>query len=162
MNGSLQPMRFGISSLDRLLGSKRQSEYQDASDICPNDFGFAFPSGGSTSFCIIGTHGTGKSVLTLHLASRYFADYLASDSFARVFYISTDLSFSMAEDLWYRFALHMPCDRIIPFGDDLLPQRPAGMSPVVVPLQRRIPYVDAKHEENLSDFLGECAVSTSK
>lgn len=92
-----QPLfRFGIASLDRLLSKEGDA---DAS-------GFGYPLSSSTTLCLIGPSGTGKSVLGLHLACRYFADLVRSGpNTARVFYISTDLTFETAALLWQDFGL---------------------------------------------------------
>jgi KaiC/GvpD/RAD55 family RecA-like ATPase len=143
-------LRFGIPNLDRLLGRK-----QPGNEDC---FGFSCPSDIASSICLIGPHGTGKSVLALHLAAQYFADSLyQSDTPALVFYVSTDLSFSMAEDLWYNFALDTPGKRIIPFQSadsrNNLTQQ--------IMLKRRTAHTGEEKDRNdqdlaLASFLAEC------
>jgi KaiC/GvpD/RAD55 family RecA-like ATPase len=79
---------------------------------------------------ILGPDGTGKSLLALHAASRYAADYwsqIAHHTGARpaVIYISSDLGFKSAKKVWQGnagkdsdppgFALHRPNTREIPF-----------------------------------------------
>ncbi len=70
-------LRFGIPTLDELIGHGA------------NLLGFRLPeqSGAqAASMCLLGPDGTGKSVLGLHLASRYAADH--ADTNARVLYVS--------------------------------------------------------------------------
>jgi KaiC/GvpD/RAD55 family RecA-like ATPase len=69
---SFQPLlRFGIPSLDELMGGKR---VEASSPSRPYDhFGVSLEET-TTSICIMGPDGTGKSILGLHLASRYVAD----------------------------------------------------------------------------------------
>jgi len=101
----------------------------------------------TTSICIIGPNGTGKSLFAMHLASRYTADCLAwwsrSDKkfFPKVLYVSTDLKDRMAKDMWGRFYLDFPNQRYIPFSSEpqpygaadarveLKPYRPPGATP---------------------------------
>src|SRR5205807_2349710 len=104
----------------------------------------------SASLCLIGPHGTGKSVLALHLASRYLADVRNAESDALVFYVSTDLSHPMADDLWTSFALDSPDLRTNLFG---LPYaNKEGLDRTFI-LRNRTPYGDAKSEENLAEFI---------
>lgn len=104
-------LRFGIPSLDILLG--RRDEQSKKSD----DFGIilnpkpqpdAQPAEdvrySSLSVCVAGPSGTAKSLLALHLASRYAADtYL--DQNTSVMYASTDLSVEQARRTWKEFDL---------------------------------------------------------
>ncbi|HJQ82917.1 MAG TPA: ATPase domain-containing protein [Candidatus Binatia bacterium] len=69
----------------------------------------------TTSLCIIGPDGAGKSILALHLASRYLAD---AGCQPRVIYASTDLPYANALGSWHRFALHVPNARRVPFEGD--------------------------------------------
>lgn len=119
-------LRFGIPTLDSLLGTtaatlggkNRGKRGGSPRPIERDQLGFNCPAEASASVCLIGSHGTGKSVLALHFASRYFADFLDSDQpSARVFYVSTDLSYPMAEDLWANFALNRPNLRWVPFDE---------------------------------------------
>lgn len=84
----------------------------------------------TTSFCIAGPDGAGKSVLAMHLASRYCADCIQSGvegpPCPQVFYVSTDLTHSVAKRIWANFGLYAPNARRIPFrhpqfSDELLP-----------------------------------------
>jgi KaiC/GvpD/RAD55 family RecA-like ATPase len=108
----LHHLRFGIPSLDALFG-----------DI--EDKGIRLPAGGgdsteplhsSVSVCISGPDGTGKSILGLHLASRYAGDCARAEATGqKVLYISTDLKFGMASKVWTDFALDSPDLRKVPF-----------------------------------------------
>ena len=58
--------------------------------------------GTSISVAVVGPHGTGKSVLAVHLAARYLADCHAAfadrpEAMPRVCYISTDMTLHVAE-----------------------------------------------------------------
>ncbi len=99
-------LRFGIPSLDRLLG------HPEAEKGSTRRYGVAL-EGHSTTVCIIGTGGAGKSELALHMASRYAADAQksAKPGVVRTFYLSTDLSHGKAEAIWRRFRLDEPNDR---------------------------------------------------
>lgn len=96
-------IRFGIPSLDRLLG------HPHARDDGERPYGIDV-EGRTTTICIVGTGGTGKSELALHLASRYVADARAGSEHtsAQVFYVSTDLSHGTADSIWQRFSLNAP------------------------------------------------------
>ncbi len=98
-------LSFGIPSLDELIEvySGRGKEHRK----------------GTTSFAILGPDGTGKSVLALHLASRYHFDCskeIGSDSHRPlVIYVSSDLQYDAALQVWVRFGLDYPGTRQIPF-----------------------------------------------
>jgi KaiC/GvpD/RAD55 family RecA-like ATPase len=109
-----QILAFGIPSLDELFG------YPAHWSGNPEDFGIGLRSRHeSTSLCIIGPDGTGKSVLALHLAAQYVitaggADVSGSGSGwndVRVFYVSTDLSYAKAQTIWESFVLGDPTAR---------------------------------------------------
>src|SRR5262245_29729026 len=110
--------RFGIPSLDRLLGS--------AGFGAPMALGEGAPASGNPdvaragfelrardeaeqleSICVtlIGTDGTGKSLLALHAAAQWLFDTAGR---ATVLYASTDLSFHRASRAWHDFALGCP------------------------------------------------------
>jgi len=134
-----QVLRFGISSLDELLGvPSEKSNVNETSPPPPGQettgqipCGVYLPKSPSgtgqpgdekhvedfnTSVCIIGPTGTGKSIFALHMASRYLADCLAADeSLPAVVYVSTDLTFNMAKRAWTNFALNRPFARRDPF-----------------------------------------------
>ena len=107
-------IRFGIPSLDLLLGQQGGAS--------PDGYGFKIPEdGATTSLCFVGRHGTGKSVLALHLAARYLADATVSHGKTKVLYVSTDLTAAKAGQVWSNFALGLPSERQTPF--DLPPAR---------------------------------------
>jgi hypothetical protein len=103
--------------------------------------GMSIPKTGNdvltTSLCLIGPDGTGKSVLALHLAARYLADCKAEgEEPPRVLYISTDLTHSMAETVWDNFDLRHPLTRHEPFVAD---QKKKLAEPVVLGLAAKLP-----------------------
>ncbi len=141
MNIERAPLRFGIPSLDRLLGKKDDSF----------EYGFACPPGASTSLCLIGPHGTGKSVLGLHFASSYFANFLyGHPAQARVFYVSTDLTSDLAQQVWSDFSLNRPFGRINPF-ERAGRTRPDQIK--TVKLRPMTPYGDAPEGKNIAKLL---------
>ena len=99
------PLRFGIPSLDDLLYPPRHATrgHEPSTDT---DYV------GTEKICILGPDGTGKSILALHLASRYVA---ATDGGAKVIFVSTDMDFDRAYALWKAFRLGAPGKRGIPF-----------------------------------------------
>lgn len=148
-----QVLRFGIQSLDRLIGTLRpnpddEDNYgkalgerkkfgngqgtstSDDEDIYgidlterkgSNDTGDTEQNSlpVTSSICLAGPDGTGKSVLSLHLASRYLADCLRdcletqtpTCPNLKVLYISTDLNYKMALKGWTDFLLDRPLER---------------------------------------------------
>ncbi len=130
-------LRFGISSLDQLLGIPSEKSHDD---ILPGiylpqptgkdgDTGKNGHSGKkdrvessfTTSVCIIGPTGTGKSIFALHMASTYLSDCIQEPDveLPAILYISTDLTYKMANRAWTNFALDYPLSRCDPF----LPRR---------------------------------------
>src|SRR5262245_52302648 len=120
-------LRFGISSLDELFGEPTE---KSSADILPgiylpgatnkeydqnakntldnkveNSVADAAEGIFTTSVCIIGPTGTGKSIFALHMASTYLADCILEKSrkpkstieIPSVLYISTDLTYKMAD-----------------------------------------------------------------
>jgi hypothetical protein len=67
-------LRFGIPTLDRLINDHPTDSA--ASELGGIDIskGQRRGSGATTSVCILGPNGTGKSLLAMHLTSRYVAD----------------------------------------------------------------------------------------
>lgn len=100
----LEIIRFGIPGLDRLLGQGKQRA--DGTW----EYGATVERNHSTTVCIIGRDGTGKSVLALHLVSRYLADAKGANEASKIgcIYVSTDLSFSKARSIWMAFGLDKP------------------------------------------------------
>jgi len=147
-------IRFGIPSLDELFGDN---------PLYPNIVGISLPLDAAdppqtthrtsiTSLCIMGPDGTGKSVLGLHLASRYLADCHPEETDetaprilpTRVLYVSRDLTHAKAFKIWQDFGLVQPNLREVPFslsgtGEaellplglrlDLKPYQPVGVWP---------------------------------
>jgi KaiC/GvpD/RAD55 family RecA-like ATPase len=149
MNVKRRILRFGIPTLDRLIGYDSEEQHpQNETFSDPDRCGFVYSQDAGTSFCLIGPHGTGKSVLALHFASRYLADCLReSCENVNVLYVSTDLSYPMAENVWYNFALDTPGLRKIPFV------REGKREPGQIVLQRRTPHPGESQEGNLARYL---------
>ena len=104
-------LTFGIPTFDGLFKSFDPTEAYLGSKILNPDFnncGIQISGGDTSSICIIGGDGVGKSVFALHLASRYMAGCAAKKNSPRVFYISTDLNFGKAEKMWTNFSLNQP------------------------------------------------------
>ena len=118
-------IRFGIPSIDSLFGDNQKGRdgvrlprRRPRAPAGPD--GNALPS--SVSLCMTGPGGTGKSILAMHLASRYLADCRdGGDLATKVLYVSTDLKFEVAHSVWERFGLDRPSRRSVPFAD-----RPIG------------------------------------
>src|SRR5258708_713253 len=116
-------LRFGIPTLDELIGQFREDKDKGPTffgiDFSPDDTLDSNPAptdvklegaasqvidnrrSDSTSICIIGPDGTGKSVFGMHLASRYLADCISDCKTEKlpvpsVLYVCTDLRYSMA------------------------------------------------------------------
>ncbi len=121
-------IRFGIPSIDGLFGEtpsgtagihlpRRQTARAAVAPTADS-----LPT--SVSICISGPGGTGKSILSMHLASRYLADCRrAGDQATKVFYVSTDLKYDVARSVWQSFGLAWPNRRLVPFQD------PPGAAP---------------------------------
>src|SRR5579872_6286412 len=93
-------IQFGIPTLDELLGKSGDDVAEPI-----HRFGLRLQNAGTSSLCIVGPDGTGKSVLGLHLASRYAAQTFSvtgdsPDGVPAILYISTDLNFKKAEAVW--------------------------------------------------------------
>jgi KaiC/GvpD/RAD55 family RecA-like ATPase len=119
------PLQFGIPSFDALFGRPVTAEDSTSRDY--SEFGIRLsPEHPTTSLCIIGPDGTGKSVFGLHLAAQYMADADLSAMFTeggakkpwcpRVLYVSTDLKHPVAALMWDNFGLHRPNCREFPFN----------------------------------------------
>jgi KaiC/GvpD/RAD55 family RecA-like ATPase len=108
----LHHLRFGIPSLDTLFGDRKGKGIS----LPARGDGSTDPLNSSVSVCISGPDGTGKSILGLHLVSRYAADCARVGATGqKILYISTDLKFGMASKVWTDFALDWPDRRIVPF-----------------------------------------------
>src|ERR1700687_586363 len=105
-------LRFGIPSLDDLFGSFSLSHRAHGIPMSKDHFG---------KLSIIGPEGSGKSILALHLASRYAADVLTrgrarhKKPLTKVIYISTDFTHVKANQMWEVFKLNRPNLREVPF-----------------------------------------------
>jgi KaiC len=154
-------LRFGIHSLDELLGThpdqpraggeggqpsgehcgiyllkekdrkKADPRKQEAGDENAGPQSAAAKQTITTSICLIGPSGTGKSIFGLHMASTYLADCLRDDRdrddpdrrrLPAVLYVSTDLTYNMACLAWNNFALDRPFSRRDPFGPHREPE----------------------------------------
>lgn len=124
-------LRFGIPSLDRLFSPTANDKWDAGINLRPS--GAAAKSDASitdalnlhVSLCVIGPSGTGKSLLGLHMASRYWADSnewtkKSQEATApKVLYVSTDLGFALAKNTWESFGLHKPNNRKLPFAETI-------------------------------------------
>src|SRR4051812_45741298 len=106
-------LRFGIPSIDDLIDVRLPSQLEHP--ISPD--GDAKQTNCATSIAILGPDGVGKSVLGLHRASRYLADFIASQKahdppaghdLPRVLYISSDFRPDGAQKVWNAFKLNRP------------------------------------------------------
>ncbi len=105
-------IRFGIESLDKLIGA---NDVGLGMNIPKNKDGDVL----TTSLCLIGPDGTGKSVLALHLVAQYLADCWVFEKELpkpKILYISTDLTQNMAKTIWDNFDLCHPLERKEPFA----------------------------------------------
>jgi KaiC/GvpD/RAD55 family RecA-like ATPase len=109
-------LKFGIPSLDELLNLAKEP------DSVPSAEGESRRKERSVeSYAIVGADGSGKSVLALHMASRYHADCWARTKnddelrTPRILYVSSDLRFGSALKVWKNFSLHHPNTRHVPF-----------------------------------------------
>jgi KaiC/GvpD/RAD55 family RecA-like ATPase len=147
------PLRFGIPSLDHLISGRESASGE-------------LPIGNrSTSLCILGPDGTGKSVLGLHLAAHYLHDCFTIGNVPTVLYVSTDLSHSIAASrTWIPFGLNYPNDRIVPFADSRSRscQRPSGPE---ISLRKLMPMGDvatgASRADALSMFLNRSSAPSA-
>jgi len=112
-------IRSGIPALDGMFHPGRHEPGDPTWER--DQFGIFLPGASrTTSICIAGPDGTGKSVLAMHFASRYLADCHQYCRSTRVreplaFYVSSDLSHGKAEAMWTNFALGAPNTRRVPF-----------------------------------------------
>src|SRR5258707_995865 len=91
---------FGIPSLDELIGTIAEPGFR-----VPSEREHSATLSSSSSFCIIGPDGAGKSVLALHLVSTFAAAVRRVSDTSKVLYVSTDLTYGMADSIWQNFAL---------------------------------------------------------
>lgn len=107
-----QFLQFGIPSLDGLFGAAGRDA--TGTRLC----GMTAGTGDgrqfeTTSICLAGPSGTGKSILALHLAAYYRAQH---GVLPRIIYASTDFSWAKANMVWTKFSLSTPIKRKPPFA----------------------------------------------
>lgn len=153
-------LRFGIPSLDRLFYPDAKAKADGGFLLRPintdkkeqND-----PTDLHVSICITGPSGTGKSLLGLHLASRYSADCAAwrfesgkheHGWLPKVLYVSTDLGLELARATWAGFGLDRPWDRKLPF-EETLRGKPSDELPDTVELA----HFSQEATEHLAEFI---------
>lgn len=100
-------IEFGIPSFDHLLGPRGIEVEVNEDESCE-----------TLSMCIVGGDGAGKSVLALHLASRYLWQQKtlslgAKEKPPQVYYVTTDLNYERARKIWENFLLDWPSQRIV-------------------------------------------------
>jgi hypothetical protein len=110
-------LRTDILSIDGMFRSTEHRVADVHGGIWLPDVGI------STCIAIVGQQGTGKSVLAMHIATRYLADCHAAfgigmEMMPRVCYISTNMTFPVANPMVHRFGLDRPNDRHLPFSYD--------------------------------------------
>jgi KaiC/GvpD/RAD55 family RecA-like ATPase len=120
---------FGIPTLDTLIGSiSRNNTVAAKSQSDSASAGLADKAKPEVAkrIALLGPDGAGKSVLALHLASRYAADsarayrhpetrIVDKSSMPLIIYVSSDLKEKSADDIWEAFDLGHPDGRHIPF-----------------------------------------------
>lgn len=112
-------LKFGIPGFDGLFNNLKPETSHGGRNILNPDFnncGIYLPGRVSSSICIIGPDGVGKSVFALHLASRYSAECQRRKVKPLVFYISTDLNHEIAKEMWRNFGLGTPAADRDPFS----------------------------------------------
>jgi KaiC/GvpD/RAD55 family RecA-like ATPase len=174
-------LRFGIQSLDRLIGSTRDGErIKYGIDLSPPELADRKSSDQrveqiSSSICLAGPDGTGKSVFSLHLASQYLADCLelsvdSADASPRpqVIYISTDLTYSIALRIWNRFDLRRPFARREPIFEAKADRQDRLENLVRIDLEKYFPSEtpdenrESPNENSLIDYLQGTKKKSSK
>jgi KaiC/GvpD/RAD55 family RecA-like ATPase len=108
-------LQFGIPTVDWLFGTPTQPK-PALTGGNPDDFvsihtaegfGIRVEPNHTTSLCVIGPDGTGKSLLALHFAARYaWRSHQTTGQMPRILYASTDLSHGKAAAHWNQFGLH--------------------------------------------------------
>ncbi len=169
MEKKYRRLRFGIKSLDKLIGRVGPKE----------DYGIdisepVVPAGTepdpdalpiTSSICLAGPDGTGKSVLSLHLAAHYLADTLRECAKAakptckpvKVFYISTDLTYKIALKGWDRFALRTPFERIEPLVALQEGRQNGGGPGIEIALKQYFPSGDGSAPNSIVTYLEKCS-----
>jgi hypothetical protein len=147
-------LRFGIPSLDALFGTSSISQHADGILISH--------SNEQTKVSVVGPAGSGKSLVALHAASRYTADlyrglYPAQTAerprIPKVIYLSTDLTYVKADQVWSAFRLDLPNLREIPFyvsaGSE---EQPWGVPAHLVPLHVNLRPLDPFDQTDIARF----------
>jgi KaiC/GvpD/RAD55 family RecA-like ATPase len=161
-------LRFGIQSLDKLIGTTKDgNEAIYGIDLTR----LRNPNGGkanalkrhsmTSSICLTGPDGTGKSVFSLHLASHYLADCNSkketgknnNGSCPRVLYISTDLNYNIALKGWSDFALDTPFERREPLVEVKEGIKQWKRKSIKVELKQYFPTEDRRSEKSVVKYL---------
>ena len=161
-------LRFGIQSLDKLIGATKIGRIEQYGI----DLARPQPQNGTkasrrrrepmtSSICLAGPDGMGKSVFSLHLASQYLADCLSGinnggkDNYSvpRVLYVSTDLSYKMALKGWKDFALDTPLNRREPLLEIKQGQSVRTGTPIKIELTQYLPSENSESEKSLVNYL---------
>lgn len=143
---------FGVPSLDDLFGTFGLSH---------RTYGIPVEDG-QTNLTLVGPDGAGKSLLALHVASRYAADTFSrakknGRAAPQILYISTDLSQSKAQSTWSAFRLDRPNLREVPFYHGTRESKePLLVEAEDVALQVRLLPLDLSRddaEDSLADYI---------
>src|SRR5712692_332366 len=164
-------LRFGIQSLDKLIGTIKAKSIDkemygiDVSEPEESESQRRKNRGNlpiTSSVCLTGPDGTGKSLLSLHVASRYVADFLAEHVQTptngkcpplRVLYISTDLTYKMALRGWNHFALDRPLERREPLMELKEGRRERQGAQIEIGLKQYLPSGDANSAKSIINYL---------
>lgn len=160
-----QVLRFGIQSLDRLIGTSRTDDGEEIYGIDVSEPEMSkdgeedehiLPI--TSSVCLAGPDGTGKSVLSLHLASQYLTDCLVHDSNdscqnLKVLYISTDLTYKMALKGWNHFSLNKPFRRSEPLVELKQGREVQKSEEFEIDLKQYLPSSGAKSTQSITHYL---------
>lgn len=162
-------LRFGIQSLDKLIGTISLEDGTERFGI-----NLAKPSGENgietnyrtpapiiSSICLTGPDGMGKSVFSMHLASQYLADCIreaktttnSKRELPRVLYISTDLSYKMALKGWLDFALDAPLSRQEPLVELEEGVKSPASKPIKIKLTQYLPTESLNSPQSVVNYL---------
>jgi KaiC/GvpD/RAD55 family RecA-like ATPase len=156
-------LRFGIQSLDRLIGSVTEGADRkygiDLSEPPQQEDSKKQLSQVASSICLAGPDGTGKSVFSLHLASHYLADCLNDSAVGtkrdrpKVLYISTDLTYAIASRGWNSFELNHPLDRREPLLEPKDGRKDPPEKQIEIALHQYFPAEDSVSDKSIIDYL---------
>ena len=161
-------LRFGIQSLDKLIGSvkddKRDCYGIDLSEPEEEKQNGISDMPMTSSVCLTGPDGTGKSVFSLHIASHYLADCIDETrkpfaeeskkcSCPKVLYISTDLTYKMALKGWNNFALDRPFERREPLIELKEGRKKQKDPKVKIHLKQYFPSGDGNSAKSIINYL---------